>query len=263
MANPPLAAQAIRGVVVDDVSLTRVPAALVRVLREGEAAIGTQANDEGEFFISIPGVGEFRLEVSGMGYETALSQPLRIEVGDTLTVEFRVRPDAVLLDPITVVGQSKRGRNVFERRRAEWDRGLFLTPAMVDSVAPRYPAELLKGLDKVDVRWGWGTYSSGMAGPMPSVRTVLGRGCLLYMVDFVPVRPAPWESGPWAGYQLSSLTGKDIVAVEVYRSVLEVPPELRLHTDEFRPVWNPRTIGVTYQEKIHCGLVVFWTRAGW
>ena len=105
--------------------------------------------------------------------------------------------------------------------------------------------------------------SSGFYGPVPSVRSVLGRGCILYMVDFVPVHAEPWADGDWSGYQLSSLMGKDLVAVEVYRSVLETPPELRKHTDQFRPVWNERSMGVGYQESIHCGLVVFWTRAGW
>ena len=263
LPRAPMAAQAIRGVVVDDITRMGVPAALVRLIEDGEAGRGAQTDDEGGFLLSLPGSGEYRLEVSGLGYETALSQAVTIERGDTLSVEFRVRPDAVLLDPITVVGRSRRGRDAFERRSNEWDRGFFLSPAMVDSLSPDHPAEVLKGLDKVDVRWGWGVNSRGWAGPVPNVRSVLGRGCILYMVDFVPVQAAPWETGDWTGFQLSSLLGDDLVAVEVYRSVLETPPELRKYTDRFRPVWNPRRMGVGYQESIHCGLVVFWTRSGW
>jgi len=263
LIRTPTAAQAIRGIVVDDINQTRVPAAAVRLVKDGERGRGTQTDEEGGFFLLLPERGEFQLEVSRLGYETTLSQLVRVELGDTVSVEFRVRPDAVLLDPITVVGRSSRGRNAFGRRQLEWDRGIFLTPAMIDSISPDHPAEVLKGLEKVDVRWGWGVNSHGMAGRMPSVRTVLGRGCLLYMVDFVPVQAEPWAAGDWAGYQLSSLMGKDIVAVEVYRSVLETPPELRRYTDQFRPVWNSRRMGVTYQESIHCGLVVFWTGAGW
>jgi hypothetical protein len=235
----------------------------VRLVRDGEAGRGTQTDDEGGFFLPVPESGEYRLEVSRLGYETTLSQPVTVEWGDTVSVEFRVRPDAVLMDPITVVGRSRRGRAAFERRSMEWDRGFFISPAMVDSISPDHPAEVLKGLDKVDVRWGWGVSSTGMYGRVPSVRSVLGRGCILYMVDYVPVQAEPWAPGDWSGYQLSSLMGKDIVAVEVYRSVLETPPELRRFTDQFRPVWNERSMGVRYQESIHCGLVVFWTRAGW
>jgi hypothetical protein len=86
---------------------------------------------------------------------------------------------------------------------------------------------------------------------------------MLYMVDFVPVRPEPWADGDWAGYQLSSLTGDDIVAAEVYRSVLEVPPELRQYTDQSLTVWSLQSYRPLQQDKIHCGLTVFWTRAGW
>lgn len=264
LAQAPLAGQAIRGVVVDDTNLTRVPAASVRLVADGEAGRGTQTDEEGGFFLPAPGPGEYRLEVSRLGYETALSQLVTVERGDTVSVEFRVRPDAVLLDPITVVGRSRLGRDAFERRSVDWGRGFFISPAMIDSISPDHPAEVLKGLDKVDVRWGeWGRTSSGGYGPIPSVRSVLGRGCILYMVDFVPVQAEPWAAGDWSGYQLSSLMGKDLVAVEVYRSVLETPPELRQYTDQYRPVWREYAMGVAYEEHIHCGLVVFWTRAGW
>ena len=256
-------AQAIRGVVVDDNSLTPVPGAMVRLVRGNGPGLGTETDDEGRFLLPVDAGVEYRLQVGRLGYETALSRELAVESGDTLSVEFRVLPDAVLLDPITVVAHSRRGRDAFDRRRVDWDRGFFISPAMVDSVSPRYPAELLKGLDKVDVRWGWGVSSSGMPGPMPSVRTVLGRGCMLYMVDFVPVRPEPWARGDWAGYQLSSLAGDDIVAVEVYRSVLEVPPELRQYTNQSSTTWSLQSYRPLQQDKIHCGLTVFWTRAGW
>jgi hypothetical protein len=259
----PTGAQAIRGVVMDDTNRTPVFGALVRLMRDGEGIRGAETDSDGRFLLPLPGGGEYRLEASGLGYETALSQPLRVAVGDTVSVELWVRPDAVLLDPLTVLGRSRRGRDAFERRRIDWDRGIFITPAMIDSISPDHPAEVLKGLEKVDVRWGWGVSSTGRAGPLPTVRTVLGRGCMLYMVDFVPVQPPPWVHGDWSGSQLSSLEGKDLVAVEVYRSVLEVPPELRQYTDRFRPIWSERSMGVRYQEDIHCGLTVFWTRSGW
>ncbi len=259
----PTGAQAIRGVVMDDTNRTPVFGALVRLMRGGEGIGAVETDGNGRFLVPLPGGGEYRLEASGLGYETALSQPLSVEVGDTVSVELWVRPDAVLLDPLTVLGRSRRGRDAFERRRIDWDRGIFITPAMIDSISPGHPAEVLKGLEKVDVRWGWGVSSTGRAGPLPTVRTVLGRGCMLYMVDFVPVQPPPWVRGDWSGSQLSSLEGKDLVAVEVYRSVLEVPPELLQYTDRFRPIWSERSMGMQYQEDIHCGLTVFWTRSGW
>jgi hypothetical protein len=259
----PISPQAIRGVVMDDTNRAPVLGTLVQLLSAGEGIRAAETDREGRFFFPLPGGGEYRLAVSGLGYETALSQPLSVERGDTVTVQLWVSPDAVLLDPLTVLGRSRRGRDAFDRRRRDWDRGIFITPAMLDSIAPKHPAEVLKGLEKVDVRWGWGVSSTGRAGPIPEVRTVLGRGCMLYMVDFVPVQPPPWVPRDWSGPQLSSLEGDDLAAVEVYRFVLEVPPELRRYTDRFRPIWSERSMGIQYQEDIHCGLTVFWTRSGW
>jgi hypothetical protein len=56
--------------------------------------------------------------------------------------------------------------------------------------------------------------------------------------------------------------GEAIVAVEVYRSAPEASPELGKSFNEFRPVRSRNSSGVRYQESIHCGLTVFWTRAG-
>lgn len=263
LAPSPLAPQAIAGVVVDDRTLDPVPGALVRLVIQGRLNRATETDSVGRFFLSAPREDQYQLEVSRMGYETSRSQPVLVADGDTVSVEFRVLPDAILMDPIMVTGYTRRGRNAFDRRRQEWGRGLFLTPAQIDSIAPEHPAHALEGLEKVHVAWGWGPTLSGGSGPMPSVRGLLGRGCLLYMVDFVPVRPEPFAPGAWSGYQLGSLLGQDIVAVEVYRSVSEVPPELYRFSNQVRTIFSAGGGGVQSQYLINCGLVVFWTRAGW
>lgn len=259
----PLLGQAIRGVIIDDTNLTPVAGAMVYLVRDGKTEVGTETNDEGHFFLPSLSHGEYRLEVRRLGYQTTLSQAVVVERGDTVAVEFRVRPDAILLAPLTVVGRSRMGRDAFDRRRSGAERGFFLTPAMIDSISPNHPAEVLKGLAKVDVRWGWGRTSTGSSGPIPTVRTVLGRGCVLYMVDFMQVNPPPWASGDWSSYLLGGLTGEDIVAVEVYRSILEVPKELLRYTDRARTVMNMNSGGTSTKRDVNCGLVVFWTGQGW
>lgn len=262
-ATTPLAAQVVRGVVLDDVNLEPVIGASVRLVVGDALDVGTETNAEGSFVLALPGEGEYRLEVQRLGYRTARSQAIQVPSGDTVSVEFRVSPEAILLDPITVTGHSRRGRRAFERRRAEWSRGIFLTPDRIDSIAPRYPADVYRGMDKVVVHWGWGQSSTGGYGPVPSIRTFVGRGCMLYVVDWVPVTPEPWAAQDWNGYQLSSLAAEDIVAVEVYRSVLDVPPELQRYTNRMRARWSQGQVGVQWDEKTHCGLTVFWTRTGW
>jgi len=263
LAPAPVAPQAIAGVVVDDRTLEPVPGALVRLVIQGWLDRATETDSVGRFFLSTPREDQYQLEVSRIGYETTRSQRFQVAEGDTVSVEFRVLPDAVLLDPITVTGYTRRGRDAFDRRRQEWGRGLFLSPAEIDSIAPRHPAHALEGLEKVYVQWGWGPTSSGSFDLMPSIRALRGTGCLLYMVDFVPVRPEPFAAGDWSGYQLGSLLGSDIVAVEVYRAVSEVPPELLRFSSQTRTIFSGGGGGVRYQYRFNCGVVVFWTRAGW
>jgi hypothetical protein len=109
-------AQAVRGVVVDDQSLTRVSTATVRLVQDGKLGRGTETDAQGRFFLVLPGDGAYRLEVSRLGYETTRSQMFDVERHDTVSVEFRIAPHAVLLDPIVVTARSRRGRNVFEER---------------------------------------------------------------------------------------------------------------------------------------------------
>jgi hypothetical protein len=260
----PAFAQAIRGVVLDDQNLAPVSGASVRLLAGETVILGREADALGRFFLPVPEDGRYLLEVARLGYVTARSQPVRVEQGDTVDVEFRVLPDALLLDPITVMGRSNRGRNLFERRRTEWGRGVFLGPEAIDSIAPRHPAEVFRAVDDVYVLWGFGELGSGGVGRLPSVRSTKGRGCLLYMVDRVPVRVEPWVDfmQPWAGSQLAAVVGEDVVAVEVYRSIREVPPDLARYTHEMRmdPIQGGR---VAFRDRVNCGLVVFWTGAGW
>jgi hypothetical protein len=261
----PVAAQSIRGIVVDDTNLTRVPGATVRLVAGDELGAGTETDADGRFFLATPGEGEYRLEVSRFGYVTARSQPVRVPSSDTVSVEFRVAPDAILLNPITITGRSRRGRRDFERRLDGWERGVRLTPDQIDSIAPRHPADVFRAVAKVVVHWDWGELSTGGFGPVPAVRTFLGRGCMQFMVDYVLVTPEPWAATEWNGYILNTLLPEDIVAVEVYRSYNEVPPELQRYTHEFRQLWSGGAVGTTWDEdeKVNCGLTVYWTRTGW
>jgi hypothetical protein len=210
----------------------------------------------------VPGRGEYQLEVAGFGYRTARSQSFRVEANDTLSVEFRVLPDAILLEPLTVMGRANLGRHAFERRRTEWGEGIFLTPAQIDSIAPRHPADVFRKMDKVLLRWGAERLNDSHGSwAVPSISSQLGRGCLVYMVNHVLVSP---RQNPWTGYQLSGLTPSDVVAVEVYRSAREVPPELRslTHQSWFTPNETPGR-PATLEDITNCGIVVIWTNHGW
>jgi hypothetical protein len=254
------AAQVVRGVVVDDQNLSRVSSATVRLVIDDDLGAGAETDAEGGFTLALPGGGEYRLEVARIGYRTTRSQLFRVEDDDTVTVEFRVAPDAVLLAPLMVTARSGRGRDLFEGRRG-LGKGVFLAPEDIEAMTLYHPADVFRHVDGVDMTWGWGKLPSGGRGPIPTVRSRSLRGCILYMVDRVWVRPAPWEEGDWSGWELAALLPEDIVAVETYRSVFEVPDELRRYTHQRRVHAGPG--GFTTEDLIHCGLVVIWTQAGW
>lgn len=280
LASAPLHGQTVRGRVVDDVELVPVYDARIVLVRPETPAdsgvanmvdVGSAVTDSAGYFrIEAPGGGRYRLRAERIGYATTLSQPFRVGDVEIVTVEFWLQPDAVLLDPVIVTARSSRGRSEFHRRMEEWGRGLFVTPEMVDSLDPVHPAHLLEGLDEVKVEWETGYTSTGERTLVPDVKTELGRGCMAYSVDGRRATTAPWDpSNPWTLFPLDGVRADDVVAVEVYRSLYEAPPELRNAASRMVPDAHPATnpvSGTTRQwalDEYACGITVFWTRQGW
>jgi len=270
----PAAGQAIRGHLIDDSNQVPVGGATITLLIGGVRDLRTLTGDDGYFFIDLDAWGTYQLEAERIGYRTTTSQPFLVEPADTLTVDFRVLPDAVLLNPILVTARSNRGRDAFYRRMEGWSQGIFITPAMVDSIQPRHPAEVLRKQPDVWLSWTWGRNpDTGAAGPIPNIHTYRGRtGCVTYMIDGRPVWRPRWATGPaWLDWPLNTLEGKEIVAVEVYRSLSEVPDELRNYTEEVyngHPLPDLPSINGGQRVEIQpfpeiCGIINFWTRVGW
>jgi hypothetical protein len=268
LAAGPAAAQAVRGTVVDDRNLSRVATATVRLLQGEEEGPATETDNQGHFFLPLPGAGTYRLQVARLGYLTTRSQTFRVEKDDTVTVEFRVAPNALLMAPITVTARSKSGRNAFNRHKDEWGKGVFLTPEQLAGMSLYSPADVFRGVDGIHLTWNWGKRGDGFRGPIASVQSRRAE-CLLYMVNRVFVDPPPTAvdiyqrkilSSPqaeaammnrriWSSYEIAGIPPSSIAGVEVYRSYSEVPPDLRRYTHKF-PLTN-------------CGLVVYWTKGAW
>ena len=274
LTSTPVCAQAIRGHLIDDSNQVPVGGATITVLIGEVRSTQTLTGDDGYFFVALDAWGTYQLEAMRIGYKTTTSQPFMVEGLDTLTVDFRILPDAVLLAPLLVTARSNRGRDAFYRRMEDWDRGIFITPAMVDSIQPRHhPAEVLRKQPKIWLSWGWGRNPwTGEAGPVPNIRTFLGTGCVSYMIDGRSVRRPRFAEGPmWLDWPLNTLKPEEIVAVEVYRHITEVPEEIRNAAREVfhgQPVPDVPSIngGERVQQDfigLACGIINFWTRVGW
>jgi len=194
-----------------------------------------------------------------LGYATTVSQAFEITSEDTLTVRFVLAPSAVLLDPMVIVGNTNRGMRRFSDHMGEWGKGLFLTPEMIDSMAPRHYGDVFRKQEGIWLSWGWGQLSTGTQGPIPTVRTYQGTGCMTYVVDRIRI-------GPTNRYLIEAIDPKSIVAVEIYRSPGEVPPDLRHQGDEESNLPRTGSFGLaTYSNPKfwECGVVVYWTTRGW
>jgi hypothetical protein len=186
------------------------------------------------------------LEANRIGYARSRSHPISINPTDTITVEASIHPEVILMEPLVVTAKSSYGRTQF-RTHMELGKGVFFTPEMVDSINPRHPADVLWEADKTFFIWRFGGRK-----PIPEIRTTLGSGCLGYMLNRNPIDPSFYR-GLWENSPLEFLRGEDVVAVEYYRHISEVPPDL----------WDFAYVNGRGGMPKMCGLVIFWTRAGW
>jgi hypothetical protein len=260
--------QAVEGYLVDPEAAAPVVAGLVTLL-EGDEHLGSATtNNLGYFFLPVPRPGEYRLRVEAMGYTTSVSESFRIRSRDTVTVQLGVTPDAIEMEPLVVLGRTSKGMERFLDRMENWGKGIFLTPAKIDSIRPRHYADVFRNQEDIWLSWRWGKLSStGLAGDeepvmrglVPNVRSLLGRGCMTYMVNQTPI-------GRMNRWILHEIDPGRIVAVEIYRYPGEVPPDLRNFSDLDNSRKEARgNSGVLYSraDLQMCGLTVYWTASGW
>lgn len=215
----------------------------------------TLSDSSGGFWLQAPAPGTYSVAAQRVGYRDTRSSPIDLALGDTLTVEFRVLPQAILLEPMLVTATSRSGQAQFNLRMARGE-GQFLTRDRLDALELWHPAQAFREVEGFHLRWGWGQLESGAMGVTPQVRSRRGSGCVGYLVDGV-VAGSRFRSergrNPWTMYPLDMLSEGEIMGIEFYRYVGEVPEELR----------HAARDALSAQGADLCGLVVIWTRAAW
>ena len=223
----------------------------------GERVVDRILSDStGAFTLLAPAVGVYSVTAQRIGYRETRSALMDLQLGDTLTVEFRILPEAILLEPMLVLATSRAGQAQFNRRM-QAGVGQFVTRPVLDSLDLWHIGQVFRHVEDFNLFWDWGRTESGASGMIPRVRSYRGHGCLGYVLDGVAARPRHISDrgrNPWTLYPLDTVLESEIMGIEFYRYIGEVPEELRRLA--YDAMSGMGTDGM-------CGLVVMWTQARW
>ena len=257
------------GVGIENAAVTLFPSdsTIVRVVLSGPV---------GQFAVSAPEPGPYRLRVRRLGYATVVTDIYEVVQDSSLSVELRLEPEAIEVPGVIVTAESRWGRDKFTRRMLAGN-GVFVGPDRLAALVMRHPGDAFRGLegDGVRLRWDYGVLdplASSARGIIPRVESAMGKGCFRFLLNEVPV----WKGekhlaqrSPWTLFPLSTVRPEDIMGIEIYRHLSEVPAEFR--NLALRPALSraravpPGSLGpsrITDGDDT-CGVVVIWTKVRW
>lgn len=224
----PVHGQVIQGRTMDAASKAWVPATLVTLITEaGDSVNAVLSDGSGSFTLPAPAPGGYRLRAQRIGYADLLTSVLSVDDGEQITVEVLLGADPVSLDPLTVTSRrgGERGLIGAHRRRADWIQrtgiGRVITRADIAKQPRPYVSDYLFMVSGMRVE------GSGLDA------RIRVRGCSPQI--FVDGVRAP-------GLSVNAVSPDALEGIEVYRSMSEIPPEMR-------------TVG-------NCGAIALFTRTG-
>ena len=214
-------AQAVRGRVVDADARTPIPA--VQINASGPASVRTLSDSAGLFRLDLTTSGSYTIRAERIGYQT-VSHQLTATLRENLIVEIKMSPNAIPLEPITIVGRSNVNRTGLEGfyQRAEWSDkiglGTIIRRSDIDKRAAARTAHLF-------------TASSGSVVRGDTVRFRRGGQ---------PCRPEVFIDGVRGTPGLIDVEIQSIEGIEMYRGPSQMPAE--------------------FLDRTGCGSVLIWTR---
>jgi len=139
---------------------------------DGDSLASVLTDADGRFHVESPEPGDFPLSATSLGYTpTVASSGFTLTEGGSLSLEFRIQPQAIQLGGITVeararlIQQPKLVQNGFVER-AESGFGRFITPGDIEKSASSSTVDLLASTGRVTSRYGFAGNRILMRGPM-------------------------------------------------------------------------------------------------
>jgi hypothetical protein len=259
----PVAAQSVRGIVVDAGSGEPVPNALIRATSVGGNRGGSaRSGQDGRFVLNLRASGTFRLQGERTGYATSTTQQLTLEEREMVEVELRLSAAPLTLEPLTITARVAPPRrrhlelNGFYRRE-RMGNGRFLRREEIERHTNQNLAQILSRVPGTAIHYqGTQQYIYFPRNGRPSIdlrpstgRRRLGRGSFARAGGGNSCLPRLFMDGMRIVYDASSdinsaVSPEQIEAIEVFRGPSEIPAEYYSQ--------NP-----THRD---CGVILIWTR---
>jgi hypothetical protein len=261
-----VAAQQVRGRLLDQVTSRPIPAAVVTLFAADSIVQRAISDAEGRWQLSPPGPGRYRIGARRLGFQPWISGELELTAETVLDSVVRMSAIAVQLDPIAARAAATR-RNLeyngfFERQRGNF--GHFISPDAIDRRQAARLTDLLSAVPGVQLMTSGGGSagatqiglrgsSSGLEGGLCRPRVFVD-GLMYTRGDSRPVRVRSTDATEQADLEervdralsLDDIGHPSTIAgIEVYRSATQVPVQF----------------GGTSVETL-CGVIVIWTRTG-
>lgn len=224
----PLNGQVIQGRTMDAASKAWVPATLITLIAEtGDSVNAVLSDGSGSFTVLAPVPGPYRLRAQRIGYTDLLTSVVTVGPGEQVTVEVLLGADPVALDPLTVTSRRGGERGVIgaHRRRADWIQRTGIGRVITRAELAKQPRPYVS--DYLFMVSGMRVEGSGLDA------RIRVRGCSPQI--FVDGVRAP-------GMSVNAVSPDALEGIEIYRSMSEIPPEMR-------------TVG-------NCGAIALFTRVG-
>ena len=214
-----------------------VPEARLSVVGTG---IVTVSDTDGTFRIASLPSGSQSVEVKMMGYG-ALLLPVRIEQGQTATLEVILTAVAAPLETVEVTGDTMivPGMRGFQERKVR-GVGRFFTREDIERMQVRLFTDILRRVPGMQVQSVKGSYGEGYSVQTGRTQSISGaRTCpVLFYVN-----GSPFPLGGDIAIN-NFISPEEVAAVEVYTGTSQIPPQFN------SSMYNAR-----------CGVVVIWTRS--
>ena len=118
----PASAQTVRGLLTDSVTRSPLPGAFLTLVDQtGVERARVMTNQAGEFVVTAPAAGSYRLRSKRIGFRPLVSAPLTLGAGETISYNGAIDPIPIPLQTVVVAGERQCDVESGTSTAALWD----------------------------------------------------------------------------------------------------------------------------------------------